>query len=149
MATTPIKFPPPPYLVGTDQNTQMLNRWLLEIQNVLSAAGGIDPNSIAGYTALQAQVATNTTDIATLETTTSGQGAAITTLQGDVTTINGEITTINGELTTLGARNQVRNGTGAPAAGLGIDGDWYGDTAGGAGARVWIKKLGAWVAFPF
>jgi hypothetical protein len=44
----------------------------------------------------------------------------------------------------------VHNGTGAPAAGLGAVGDWYGDVAGAAGARVWIKTgVATWTAFPF
>jgi hypothetical protein len=44
----------------------------------------------------------------------------------------------------------LHNGTGAPAAGLGAVGDWYGDVAGGVGARVWIKTgVSAWTAFPF
>ena|ERR1700720_4722994 len=44
----------------------------------------------------------------------------------------------------------THNGTGAPAAGLGAVGDWYGDVAGGAGARIWIKTgASAWTAFPF
>ncbi len=147
---TPIKFPPPPYLVGTDQNTQMLNRWLIEIQGILSAAGGIDPTQIPGYSALQAQVTTNTANITTLESTTGSQGASITALQGEVTTINGEIVTINGQLTSLGARAQVYFGVVDPASGFGNVGDWFANTAGGAGHRIFIKTAGAvWTAFPF
>jgi hypothetical protein len=142
MVNTPQKFPPPPFLVGTDQNTQMLNRWLLEVQNVLAAAGGVDPSNIAGFTALQTQVATNTTDIATLEAGQGGQAGAIATLQFEVTALNADIATINGQLTTLESNAVVRNGTAAPANTLGNNGDWFGDTT---NKHIYIKVAGAYV----
>jgi hypothetical protein len=142
MASTPQKFPPPPFLVGTDQNTQMLNRWLLEVQNVLAAAGGVDPSNIAGFTALQTQVATNTTNIATLETGQGGQGTAITLLESDVATLFADVATINGQITTLSSRAQVFNGVGGPGGGLGNVNDWYADTT---NKHIYVKTaVGTW-----
>lgn len=146
----PIKFPPPPFLTNTSPEYQRLNRWLLDIQSILNSSGGIDPDQVAGLAATTAQVVTNTGDITTL----SGQIAAInthlTTIDGEITTINGQITALNAAVVALQANPIVRRGTGAPAAGLGSVGDWYGDPAGAAGSRIWIKTaVGTWTAFPF
>jgi hypothetical protein len=138
-----LKIPPPPPIANKDP---AFNRWLLELTSILNASGGIDPSSVTGLPAVEAQVTTNTANIATLQGTTGGQGSAITTLQGQVTTINGEIVTINGQLTTLGARNQVLNGAGVPAAGLGNNGDLFLNNTGGAGTRLYGKIAGAWVS---
>lgn len=137
-----LKFPPPPYLAGTDQNTQMLNRWLLEIASILAAAGGIDPTQIPGFSALQVQVAGNTANITALSGSVGGNTANITTLQGQVNALlTVTIPAINAQLTSLGARNQVFSGTVAPVA-LHADGDWYADTV---GKHVYVQVLGAWV----
>jgi hypothetical protein len=125
-----LKLPPPPYMAKTDP---AFNRWLIEVLAVLGAAGGIDPTKIQGWNELVAQVAANTDDIKNnldpavqqLQLQTSGNATAITNLQ---------------------ARNQVYNGTTPPAAGLGIDNDWYYNRAGAAGARLYIRVAGAWVA---
>jgi len=142
------KIPPPPLLTSTE--LQALNRWLLEIQSILSNAGNIDPSSVAGLPEVIAESAQNTTDIADLTTTVSNLSLNVDNILVQIAGINAQITTINGQLTTLGARGELLFGAGAPAAGLGKVNDWYGDTAGAAGARVWIKKaVGTWVAFPF
>jgi hypothetical protein len=86
----PIKFPPPPFLTG--KQFQTLNRWLLDVQSVLSVSGLIDPSSVDTLPATTAQVATNTANIAT---------------------INGEITTLNSEVTALQA--QYSFGTWTPS----------------------------------
>lgn len=141
------KVPPPPPLAVKDQT---LNRWLLELTAILNNTGGIDPSSVVGLAATTAQVGTNTTSIAAL-------GTQVATLSGQVATINAQIATLNGQIATLNvavlalqANPIVRRGAGAPAAGLGAVGDWFGDVAGAAGARVWIKTaVGVWTAFPF
>jgi hypothetical protein len=141
------KIPPPPPIASTDP---AFNRWLLELTSILSDAGGIDPANIDGFTALQNQVEANSAAISALQTTTGGQSADIAALEAQVTTLTGNISTINGQITSLSARGELLFGAGAPAAGLGKVNDWYGDTAGAAGARVWIKKaVGVWTAFPF
>jgi hypothetical protein len=144
-----LKIPPPPYFAVEDQFPGF-NRWLLEVTSVLTNQGGIDPSEVAGLPELILQVGTNTADIATLEGGQGDQAAAIVVLQGDDIILFDNIGTINGQLTTLGARGELLFGTGAPAAGLGKVNDWYGDTAGAVGSRVWIKKaVGVWTAFPF
>jgi hypothetical protein len=120
-----LKIPPPPPIANQDQ---AFNRWLLEITAILSAGGDIDPGSIAGLDAAFAQIAVNTANIAALQGTTGGQSAAILALQASVVSLTASIATINGQITTLSSRAQVLNGAGAPAAGLGSVGDWYGDT---------------------
>jgi hypothetical protein len=137
-----LKIPPPPQLTGPQW--QSFNRWLLELTSILANTGGIDPSQVSGLVALEAQVATNTTNIATLEAGQGGQGGAITALQLQITFINSEIATVNGQLTTLESNAVVRNGSGAPAGGLGSNGDLYLNNTGGAGTRLYGKIGGAW-----
>ena len=142
------KIPPPPQFTGPEW--QSFNRWLLEVTSVLSNTGGINPDQVDGLTALFAEVAVNTSDIAGLEAGQGGQSAQIASLFGIVNGLANSIATINGQITTLSARGELLFGAGVPAAGLGKVNDWYGDTAGAAGARVFIKKaVGVWTAFPF
>lgn len=142
------KIPPPPQFTGPEW--QSFNRWLLEVTAVLSNTGGINPDQVDGLTALFAEVAVNTADIAGLEGSSGGQAASIATLFGLVNGLTISIATINGQITTLSARGELLFGAGVPAAGLGKVNDWYGDTAGGVGARVFIKKVvGVWTPFPF
>jgi hypothetical protein len=77
----PIKFPPPPFLTG--KQFQTLNRWLLDVQSVLSVSGLIDPTAVDTLPATTTQVATNTASIAT---------------------INGEVTALNSEVAALQAQ---------------------------------------------
>lgn len=137
------KVPPPPPIANQDPT---FNRWLLELTAILNSSGGIDPNSVAGLPEVIAESAQNTLDIAALETGQNTNDAQITTIFSQLNSINTSITTINGQLTALGARNQVYNGVAAPGAGLGIDGDWFYNRTGAAGARLYIKVAGAWVA---
>ena len=141
------KIPPPPPIANMDPT---FNRWLLELTSILEAGGSIDPNSVAGLPQVIAQSAANAAAITVLQGEVGGNTGDITTLQGEVTTIDGEIITINGELTTLGARAQVLNGVVDPANGLGSVNDWYANTAGAAGHRIFVKTGAAtWTAFPF
>jgi len=143
------KIPPPPQFTGPEW--QSFNRWLLEVTSVLSNEGGISPDEVTGLPLLFSEVATNTTDIAALEGTTGGQGAQIGTLQAQVTNIDSvEIPAINGQITSLNSRAQVRNGVGAPTAGLGNVNDWYANIGGGVGARIYVKTgVATWTPFPF
>lgn len=148
------KIPPPTFFTGApgqEPDWQGFNRWLLEVTSVLSNEGGIDPNEVTGLPTVIAQVGQNTADILTLDAGQDNNSFDIAALQAQVTNIdNVEIPTINAQLTSLGARGTLRFGTGAPAAGLGNVNDWYGDTAGAVGSRIWIKKaVGVWTAFPF
>ena len=119
-----LKFPPPPTLPVA---LQPLNRWLIELQSILNSSGLIDPSSVQSLPATIAQVVANT--------------ASIGILNGEVAANTASIVTLNGEVATLQARNQVLNGTIAPVAGLGVNGDWYADTA---GLHIYVKVTGAW-----
>lgn len=135
------KIPPPPQFAGPQWHS--FNRWLIELTSILEASGGVSPDSIPGYTALQ-------NDVDALSTTVGGQATTIAALQFQVLVLTSTLAAANASITTLSARGELLFGTGAPAAGLGKVNDWYGDTAGAAGARVWIKKaVGAWTPFPF
>lgn len=127
-----LKLPPPPVLAKTDP---AFNRWLLEVTAVLAAAGGIDPTQIVGWNELVADVAQNSLDIDSLQTSVIGlQGLTIT--QGD-------------DIAALQARNQVYNGAlgaGTPSNALGVDNDWFYNRTGLAGNRLFIKLAGAWAA---
>ena len=149
------KIPPPPSFATTNiddfvRSLPSFNRWLLEVTSILAASGGIDPTTIDGYPELQNQVALNTAAISALQSSSGSQTFAIALLQAQVGTLTSGLAAANANITALSARGELLFGTGAPAAGLGKVNDWYGDTAGAAGARVWIKKaVGVWTAFPF
>lgn len=129
---------------------QQLNRWLLEIQAILNNSGDINPSVVQGLSEVIAQSAANAAAIAVLQGQVGGNTASIAAINAQITAINASIVTINGQITTLSARGELLFGAGAPAAGLGKVNDWYGDTAGAVGARIWIKKaVGVWTAFPF
>lgn len=137
------KLPPPPPIANQDP---AFNRWLLELTAILAAGGGIDPNSVDGLSAVILESAQNTVNIAALTTTVNSQGGSIIGLGASVATINVQIAGINAQITALGARAQVFSGNVPPAAGLGVNNDWYYNTAGAAGARLYIKIAGAWAA---
>jgi hypothetical protein len=137
------KVPPPPPIANQDPT---FNRWLLELTAILNSGGGVDPTSVAGLPEALAQVTANTAAIATLQTSSGGQSGAISSLQFQVATLQSQITTINSSITTLSARNQILNGAGVPAAGLGNNGDLFLNNTGGAGTRLYGKIAGAWVA---
>ena len=146
------KVPPPPRLAGPEWED--FNRWLLELTNILDATGGVDPTQIPGYSALQSQVATNTQNITTnslnITSLANGQGTQGTS----IASLQNRMTAAEGNITTLQARNQVFNGalggTGTPPTGTGVVGDWYANTNGNAGFRIFIKTASAtWTAFAF
>lgn len=142
-----LKLPPPPPIASSDP---AFNRWCVELLSILSNTGGIDPNSVQGLPEVIAQSAANAADITVLQGEVGGNTLNISTLQGQVAALTAAVATINGQITTLSARGELLFGAGPPAAGLGKVNDWFGDTAGAAGARVWIKKaVGVWTPFPF
>lgn len=96
------------------------------------------------------QSAANAAAIAVIQPELVNFGIILSALSNQVNVITAEIVTINGQLTTLGARAQVLSGTADPGAGLGNVGDWFANTAGAAGHRIFVKTGAAtWTAFPF
>lgn len=88
--------------------------------------------------------------------TVVASGASVT---GGVTAVTGGLTATAGGLTvtaggadiqsgtlTLEAGNIIHNASGAPAGGLGADGDIYLRTDGGSGTTFYVKESGSWVA---
>lgn len=145
------KIPPPPPIASGDvasfvNSLPAFNRWLLELTSILANSGGIDPNNIDGFAALQDQVTENTADIVTLQGQVGALNASVAVLQAQVIDLLNRMGAAEGNITTLQARSQVFNGTGAPAGALGVDNDWYYNRTGGAGARLYIKLAGAWTA---
>ncbi len=147
------KIPPPTFFTGNANQPpdwQAFNRWLLEVTSVLSNTGGIAASEVEGLLAAYVEIATQAAQIVALQGTTGDQNAAIIDLQNNIITIFNALAVINGQITTLSARGELLFGAGAPAAGLGKVNDWYGDTAGAVGARIYIKKaVGVWTPFPF
>lgn len=127
------KVPPPPHIANLDPT---LNRWLIDLQAFINQGGGtIDPSLIPGYDALIATVNLQTSQINTLLVNTAANTASIHTLQVLLTALTTRVTALE-------ARPQVRNGTAAPGAGLGNNGDWYADTN---NLHIYVKVTGAWV----
>lgn len=121
-----IRIPPPPPLARTDP---ALNRWLIEVASILSAAGGgIDPDQIVGFPELVAEVAALTQDVTDLQTSSENQQTQIGVINTQIGVINTHLSAIDNAITALQARAQVLNGIVAPAAGLGSVSDWYADT---------------------
>jgi hypothetical protein len=146
-----LKIPPPPTLAG---QFQQLNRWLLEIQNILNTQGTIDPSQVDGLPALIVQVATLATQVATLITEVATNTTDIATNTANITTnttnIAANTTNIaanTASIVTLTARNQILNGAGAPGVGTGNSGDLYINNSGSPGAYLYGKIGGAWIAF--
>lgn len=124
-----LRLPPPTGIAAKDP---LFNRWLLEVLAVLAAAGGIDPTKIQGWNELVAAVAQNTEDIASQQNLFGAFQNLYNTQQG--------------QITGLQQQAQVFSDVGPPGALLGKDTDWYYNRTGAAGARLYIKVLGAWVA---
>jgi len=112
----------------------------LNFKVFLNSQGTIDPSSVDGLPALFTQVAALATQVATL-------AAEVVTLTTEVATNTANIATNTANIATLTARNQIQNGSGVPASGLGNDGDLYINNTGSAGTNLYAKIAGAWVAF--
>lgn len=140
------KMPPPPPIA---QNDPIFNHWLHELTAFITDSGGIDTGTIPGYDSLVSTVATHTTEInsntASIATNTSNiasNAANIATNSANIATLFSTTSTHTSQIGFLAARAQVLNGTAAPAAGLGANGDWYADTS---GKHIHVKVSGAWV----
>jgi hypothetical protein len=141
------KFPPPPPMPKMFGSFgQQLNRWLLELQSILNSQGTIDPGNVGGLPALIAQVATLVTEIATLTAEVATNTANIATNTANIATNTANIAANTAAITALQANPIIRNGAGAPGAGLGSNGDLYINNTGGVGTRLYGKIAGAWVA---
>jgi len=134
----------------------MFNRWLHDLTAFVSATGGIDVSQIPGYELLVATVNQHDIDIAALTSQVSTNTLAIADNTADITTNTtniannaaaiathtSQIAAHTSQIATLNARSQAFNGTVAPAAGLGVNGDWYSDTT---AKHIYVKTGGAWV----
>lgn len=136
------KIPPPPML--TTPELQKLNRWLLEIQNILNSGGLIEPSQVDGLPALFSQVVINVTQIAALQVEDANLQAQITQNAADIVTLQGLVAVLQGQVTTLLVRNQVLNGGGSPSGLLGNNGDLYLNNGGGVGSFLYGKISGTW-----
>lgn len=146
MPTNPIRRVPPPPPIAVNDPT--FNRWLHDLTAFLTESG-IDTGAIPGYDNLVAtvvaqgeQIVTNTDDIAGNTTDIANNEANIAINAANIATNAANISTNAAGIATLAARSQVRNGTAAPAAGLGINGDWFADTV---GKHIHVKSGGVWV----
>lgn len=141
-----IKPPPPPPIAASNPE---LNRWFLAVTAFLKNNGTIDGGNVAGFTALQAEVATINTEVNTLNTEVATLNTEVAANTANIATNTANIATNTASIATLTARAQVLNGTVDPVVGQGNNGDWYANTSGAAGHRIFVKVAGAWVAFPF
>lgn len=144
----PLKLPPPPQLpTAFGGFGQQLNRWLLEIQSILNTQGLIDPDEVDGLPALFIQVAALATQVAALAAQVATLVTDVAALATEVAANTAAIATNTANIVTLTARNQILNGSGVPAAGLGNNGDLYINNTGAPATFLYGKIAGAWVAF--
>ena len=79
-------------------------------------------------------------DVATLTTQVAALTTEVATLNTEVATNTAKIATNTANIATLTARNQILNGAGAPAAGLGNNGDLYINKTGSAGTNLYQAR---------
>jgi hypothetical protein len=126
-----IVFPPPPPIA---ENDPIFNRWLHDMFQYISVnIGGIAKNA--------QDIAINAANIAANTSNIAANAANIATNTTNIATNTSAIATHSGQIAALSARSQVFYGTAAPAAGLGVNGDWYSDTA---AKHIYVKSGGAW-----
>lgn len=146
MATTLKKMPPPPPIA---QNDPIFNHWLHELTAFISSGGGIDPGVIPGYDVLvstvalhSTQISSNTVNIASNTSNIAVNTSNISSLSSVVSSQGTQISINASNINALYARSQVLNGTAAPAAGTGVNGDWFADTS---AKHIYVKVGGSWV----
>jgi methyl-accepting chemotaxis protein len=133
-----IVFPPPPPIA---ENDPIFNRWLHDMFQYISVnIGGIAKNA-QDIAINAANIAANTSAITTHTSQIAANAANIATNTTNIATNTSAIATHSGQIAALSARSQVFYGTAAPAAGLGVNGDWYSDTA---AKHIYVKSGGAW-----
>ena len=140
------RVPPPPPIA---QNDPVFNRWLHDLTSFITEGGGIDPGAIPGYDVLLSTVALHSSQIANhtiqIASNTSNISSLFTITSAHTAQINANTTAISNNTTNIGtlfARSQVLSGAAAPAAGTGVDGDWFSDTI---AKHIYVKSGGAWV----
>jgi hypothetical protein len=136
------KIPPPNQLTGPEW--QSFNRWCLEVTGILNSQGQIDPGEVEGLPELTADVGVLQGQVATIDGEITTINTHLTTIDGEITTINTHLTTIDSEITALQANPIIRNGSGAPGAGLGSNGDLYIDNNYPGTNRLYAKIAGVW-----
>ena len=133
------KFPPPPPLPS---QLQPLNRWLLELQNILNTGGTISPDNVDGLVQAYKQIAINVANIATNTADIATNTADIATNTANIAANAAAIAALTARVAALEARNQVYNGIVVPPGALGVVGDWYADTA---AKHIYVKTaVGVW-----
>jgi hypothetical protein len=125
-------------------NDPAFNKWLIDLTSIInSGGGGIDPSLIPGYDALVSTVNLHSIEIASNTVNIAANTSAIATANINITSLQSQTSINTLAVNNLNARARVLNGTGAPGAGLGQDGDWYAKTS--AATHIYVKVAGAWV----
>jgi hypothetical protein len=150
----PLKRTPPPPPIAV--NDPIFNRWLHDLTVFISESGGIDPGMIPGYDVLVSTVNTHTTQISTLNTNVTSLTSQVGVNTSNISSLTSltsthtsqiaantsNISANTSNIATLTARSQVFMGTTAPAAGTGVNGDWFSDTT---AKHIYVKTGGSWV----
>lgn len=140
------KVPPPPQL---PLQFQQLNRWLIELQNILNAGGFIEPDQVDGLAEFIAStnlsLAALQNQLTNLANRTTLLETAVTQNSADIANLQVIIAALQIQVNALTARSSTLNGVGAPSGALGSNGDLYVDSAlPGAGANLYVKFSGTW-----
>jgi len=163
-----LQFPPVPPQLTSDP---ILFRWLQDLVRLVNGDGsGVSAIDLSSHSLAELGTRNHSdlqnilpVDLTSTDTTRdkhvsdddlTGLTSSVTTVQTTVSSLSSTVSSLSSSVSTLitavanlETRSVIRNGAGAPASGLGDNGDLYIDntaTSAGANPRFYAKVAGTW-----